>query len=147
MIFNIKTEKEGERKYTTLGKVWNNIRYRVRQFIYLFSSKLVPIHLFQLASLPKTKSSTLGWSKNGKSIPKLFRKNSKRGSSPALLKITIRVRQHLHLLIRFHLVAFIQLHYPMRSTTTWKPTRDVCRRSDKENTCPLQMIHTISRPT
>ena len=44
-------------------------------------------------------------------------------------------------------VAFIQLHYPTRSTTTWKPTRDVCQHSDKENTCHLQMIHTILRPT
>jgi hypothetical protein len=43
MIFNINTEKEGERKYTTLGKVWDNIRCGVRQFIYFFSSN-VPIY-------------------------------------------------------------------------------------------------------
>ena len=46
-----------------------------------------------------------------------------------------------------HSVTFIQLLYLTRSTTTWKPTRDVCRHLDKENTCHLQMIHTISRPT
>jgi hypothetical protein len=99
MIFNINTEKEGERKCTTLGKVWNNIRCGVRQFIYLFSSN-VP-NLFQLAFLPKTKSSILGWSRNGRSILKRFLKSSKKGSSLALLKITIQVLQHFHLLLRF----------------------------------------------
>ena len=98
-IFNINTEKEGERKCITLGKVWNNIRCGVRQFIYLFSSN-VP-NLFQLASLPKTKSSILGWSRNERSILKRFLKSSKKRSSLALLKITIQVLQHLHLLLRF----------------------------------------------
>lgn len=97
-IFNMNTEKKGERKYTTLGKVWNNIRCGVRQFIYLFSSNRLPIPLFQLASLPKTKSSILGWSRNGRSILKRFQKSNKRKSSLALLKITTQVCQYLHFL-------------------------------------------------
>jgi len=61
--------------------------------------------------------------------PETVSKEQQKRSSLALLKITI------------------QLHCPMRSTTTWKPTRDVCQHSDRENTCHLQMIHMISRPT
>jgi hypothetical protein len=128
--FDINTEKEGERKCTTLGKVWNNFRCGVRQFIYLFSSH-VP-NLFQLASLPKTKSSILGWSRNERSILKRFLKSSKKRSSLALLKIIIQVLQHLHLLLRFIQLLFSYIiprevlqHGSLRETYVSTQTRRI----------------------